>query len=357
MNKLVNILNLNKSHELLLYEWRNKDFFIEKSSSKKKVSVLEHKKWFNILLKSNNYCKIISYKSTPVGHIRIVKLKKNYAVTIYILPKYSGIGIGSFVLPFCCRDFLINAENKKIKIIAYILKNNLSSLRLFYKTGFKFEKQLKNQKLIKLFFNLNYDEKVNLLKYVKSYNKYKSSYKSLLWGSEHTQKIRFKIILKLLLDNGLNSQSYLLDIGCGNGDFYKYLKKNKLNTNYIGIDNNPYSINFLISTYKSLDKFKINSPFNENLFYKKKYDFIIASGLFTYFKNFASVNKLIKILFNNSKTCLIFNCLKNNNSKKNIANELTFNPNSILIKSKSISKKSFLIDNYLPNDFTIVMLK
>ena len=59
-----------------------------------------------------------------------------------------------------------------------------------------------------------------LHRYKKRYKKYGNSIKSLASGNRTRRKIRFKV----LEDIGIKKNSSVLDIGCGFGDFYQFLK-------------------------------------------------------------------------------------------------------------------------------------
>lgn len=353
MKGIINLKDITDDHFKILFKWRNTKYFIDKSYSKKKVGIKEHRNWFNHIIKRKSYCKIIYFNSLPIGQIRIDKvINKNY-LTIYIIKKFSNSGVGSFVVNYCCRDFsLINKKN--INIYALIININYSSIEFFLKNGFllKYKDKIKSEYVYKL----NNSELKNLLTYSKSYKRYKYSYKSSQWGSKHSQEIRLKTILNTINDYNKKKNFSVLDIGSGTGDFYKLLSKNKFQFKYEGIDNNHYVIQDLMKKYKSIKLFKINSVYNDYNF-KSKYDFIVISGLFSYFNNKTSVYNLLKKMYISANTAVIFNCLLRQKKNKKNNQDLTFEPKSILKQCKLYSKKNILIDNYLPNDFTICMIK
>jgi SAM-dependent methyltransferase len=79
--------------------------------------------------------------------------------------------------------------------------------------------------------------------YTSAINIHGTSAKGLNWASKENQELRFKIILELLPQDISNAT--LADAGCGFGDFYLYMKKNKrVPKRYIGIDSlsDMYSI-------------------------------------------------------------------------------------------------------------------
>jgi len=78
-------------------------------------------------------------------------------------------------------------------------------------------------------------------RYSNRYNKLGYNVKTLGWGNKEQQYQRFDDLLDIELP--LNNKT-LLDIGCGFGDFYIYLKNKNVNfKHYTGIDINPDLIN------------------------------------------------------------------------------------------------------------------
>ena len=57
--------------------------------------------------------------------------------------------------------------------------------------------------------------------YFNNYQQFGYSVKSLGWGSTESQEKRFKALSEVGIDNG----DRVLDVGCGFGDLYFYLKK------------------------------------------------------------------------------------------------------------------------------------
>ena len=57
--------------------------------------------------------------------------------------------------------------------------------------------------------------------------------KSLAYGSEKSQKIKFDIVTEV----GITDNCSVLDVGCGFGDYFNYLKQKGIkNIKYCGID-------------------------------------------------------------------------------------------------------------------------
>jgi len=98
----------------------------------------------------------------------------------------------------------------------------------------------------------------------------KNNPQSLSWNNSYTQTIRFDILSQI---SNLENKS-ILDVGCGFGDFYNFLKSKYQNFEYTGIDIFSDFIKIARKNYPNLH-------FIESDFYSyecEKFDFIFASG-------------------------------------------------------------------------------
>ena len=74
--------------------------------------------------------------------------------------------------------------------------------------------------------------------YTTSLQKHGLTCKALHWNSEHSQTLRFDVLIPFIKED--ISQCTIVDIGCGFGDFYLYLKQKPYK--YIGIDVMPQMV-------------------------------------------------------------------------------------------------------------------
>ena len=103
---------------------------------------------------------------------------------------------------------------------------------------------------------------------------YGYSLKTLHWGSKKRQEIPFKAIIN---EVDLKNQT-LLDVGCGFGDFYYFLKnRGILVKNYLGIDISEEIIKIGRNTYPEINKKLIVKDLLTEKF-DKKFDFVVLSG-------------------------------------------------------------------------------
>ena len=97
----------------------------------------------------------------------------------------------------------------------------------------------------------------------------------VFWNSKTSQYNRFKVIFKLLFRYSSLKKLEIADIGCGYGEFLKFLKENKSNYSYKGYDINSEIIKFCNKRFT--DKL-----FEVSDFPQKKCDFCIISGTYNY---------------------------------------------------------------------------
>lgn len=173
--------------------------------------------------------------------------------------------------------------------------------------------------------------------------------KSLNWGSAQSQILRFKVLSEI---GELNNQS-VLDVGCGLGDFYNWLKQQNKNTLYQGIDITPKMIENASSRFPEL-QFKLGSIENIN----EQFDFIFASGIFYLNDNnpFALMKKTISKMFSLSKKGIAFNSLSLwADTKTN--GEFYASPAETLDFCHTLSPYVVLRHDYHPADFSVYIYK
>lgn len=167
--------------------------------------------------------------------------------------------------------------------------------------------------------------------------------KSLGWGSEYSQKIRFQIFLEI---DGYTQGQSVLDFGCGYGDMSVYVD------NYVGVDLRQLAITKAREKYpnKSFDCLGANDI-------QKKYDWIFASGIFCFQENWQiNFETIIYKLFNLSNKGVAVNFLSKLNNKQHEDMKYT-DISEVINVVKTLSTKFTIRHDYLPNDFTLYLYK
>ena len=174
--------------------------------------------------------------------------------------------------------------------------------------------------------------------------------KSLGWGNEQTQKIRFKILMEI---SGLEITDSVLDVGCGYGDLSYHFD------DYLGIDLRNSAIITARGKYEDKWKGLFSSNFlNQSVFETQgKFDWCFASGVFALKDNWEEITqKTIEKMFSICKKGIAFNLLSDSCINKDVdMKHCTTNDVSLLMQS--VTDKYVIRNDYLPNDLTVYAYK
>lgn len=171
------------------------------------------------------------------------------------------------------------------------------------------------------------------------------------WASYVNVQIRYKVLYEI----GKLQRSSILDVGCGHGEFYKYLASRVEEYDYIGIDIMEEYINLASKSYENA-KF-ICEDFMQFDF-QKKFDYVFACGTLNsklenhQEKHFAMIKKMYEL----SKKGVGFNLLiKGMHPDDN--EHATYSISEVEEFIETFVKKYKIITGYLDYDFTVYLYK
>ncbi len=110
--------------------------------------------------------------------------------------------------------------------------------------------------------------------YQKLYQTHGNAPGAVQWADVETQYKRFEILSRVT-----NSLSSIIDLGCGLGEYYKYLKLNNHKGRYLGVDIVPE----FVRQCETLCEDDVNASVtlaNDGKGLPRGYDYVIASGIF-----------------------------------------------------------------------------
>ena len=120
-----------------IYKWRNDPLSRSMSIDTSYVSIAKHKLWFNKTLTNPNKKMYIGLvKREKIGVTRF-DFNENFIsteVSINLNPLMRGKNLSSKLLS---KSISLYLKNKNIKLLATVKNQNLSSLKIFKKLGFK----------------------------------------------------------------------------------------------------------------------------------------------------------------------------------------------------------------------------
>jgi SAM-dependent methyltransferase len=123
-------------------------------------------------------------------------------------------------------------------------------------------------------------------------------------------------VAKLLKKESFSTPITIVDVGCGNGDMLRKLAdfgfQNNLNLELIGIDANPFTVNYAIDLsvkYPNI-KYRCEDIFNQS-FNQMKFDIVLCTLTLHHFKN-NEIIELLSVFDKNSKLGFVVNDLHRN---------------------------------------------
>ena len=196
----------------------------------------------------------------------------------------------------------------------------------------------------------------SLKKYYEAlYREHGYSPKALGWD-KGKQFLRFH---QLTSEFDLNGAS-VLDVGCGFGDFVKYLKINKIsNFRYAGVDIIEEFIEEATQLYRNKEVKFFKSNFLE-LEISDVFDYGIASGTFNVsiegIDGYDNIERNLNKMFNHCSKAISIDLLT---SRVDYKHEHNFNsdPLKVLEMAYGLSKSVVLKNNYFPFEFSITIYK
>ena len=177
---------------------------------------------------------------------------------------------------------------------------------------------------------------------------------ALLWSGVKIQYLRFEQLSKV----GIQPGDSLLDVGCGFADLYFYLKQQGVPTHYQGIDIVEEFIIKANSLYPTA-KLSTNNIFSLNPA-ENSIDYVVLSGALNYVFDDAKDNakQTIEKMFATCRKGIAFNLLDNDDQWSNSRDDLqTYSKQEVVSWVENLTPHYQLIDNYLDNDFTLLVWK
>jgi ubiquinone/menaquinone biosynthesis C-methylase UbiE len=196
------------------------------------------------------------------------------------------------------------------------------------------------------------DEKEQIVRshYEPRIDKYEKGHETLDWESEESQRKRFQV----LADHVPLDGKMLLDVGCGIGDLYTFLKEHNIGSHYTGID----LLEKMVDKAKELHpegNFLQGDIFTRSPFEEKTFDVAYCSGIFNLNMgdNSRFLKEAIPVFFRHSREWVVFNLLDPDHYVKD-SRYCFFRPQEVLPWLKPYASKVEIVEDYVPNDFTVI---
>ena len=176
------------------------------------------------------------------------------------------------------------------------------------------------------------------------------------WRSKESQLMRFEVLLGEIIDG-----DRILDVGCGTGDFYQYLKDSGLNFSYVGTDISPELLKIAESRYKKENaRFVLMDILDLELNYRwlSKSEVVVASGIFTMRKHrsLEYLDTMISRMMAVSNRVVAFNLLSTFSDEIKDSSRY-YSPSEVIMLITRHTHKFKILHDYMPHDFTCVLYK
>lgn len=200
--------------------------------------------------------------------------------------------------------------------------------------------------------------------------KHGDHYLALDWKSKESQLIRFSVLLDIIAFTDKRENISILDVGCGIGHFYEFLKENNLlnslKVKYTGIDISKKMVEFSRKKFPGV-RFETVDLVNDK--FTEKFDYVICSGVFNIKMedmdaHKASVRQMISRMFNICNVGVAANFLAQSNiyimppeDEENRDRYVFYTEEELAQWIKAVCERYILRKDYHPGDFTFYMLK
>ena len=184
-------------------------------------------------------------------------------------------------------------------------------------------------------------------------SKYAYTSKAVFWDNPQTQYFRFHEIARHMV---MDDENTVLDVGCGNAEFYRFLNFSGFKGQYRGYDINQELLSQARKIYPGIAVEEVDILAQE---VTDRFDYVVVSGLFNlnFGQTEAWVEQMLTALFKLCRKKLIFNAIS---THVNFQQEEMFylDPARILqFVLQNLSSQCVLEHGALPYNYVVAISK
>lgn len=179
---------------------------------------------------------------------------------------------------------------------------------------------------------------------------YGNDWRALGWQSRRTQYRRFAVLAQV----GPLEHMRVLDVGCGLGDLYGYLRAQRIPVDYTGYDLLPDMVERARRCYPK-GRFEVRDVLQG--LGETHFDYILSSGAFNvnFGDNVRAVQQVLRQMVAYCTRGVAINFLKWSAGASSDPIFHYYNPQEMLAFCQTLGPRVQLREGYLPNDFTIYL--
>lgn len=181
----------------------------------------------------------------------------------------------------------------------------------------------------------------------------RENYDVLDWASAASQEARFRV----LVENVPLAGKSLLDVGAGLGDLWGFLKRRGLAVDYTGVDLLETMVQAARHRHPDA-RFLCADLFADSPFDPDSFDIVFCSGMFNLDvgNNLAFMPVALASFFRLARDYVVVNML-HKRARGGEGAYFYYDPTEIIEMLQPYRCEVRLLDDYLPNDFTVVCRK
>lgn len=192
-------------------------------------------------------------------------------------------------------------------------------------------------------------------RYEKRLQEFGYSPATLGWGVHGRQEVRFSVLAEFALQM---PDCSILDVGCGFGDLYNFLRNRRWHGRYTGIDIVPGLLEVARKRHAALDVRELD--ITDDPASLGEYDFVVSSGIFNAAlpsgDNELHIEAGLRSMYRRSRyaTCLDFLSSYVDFQK---AGSYHTDPSWALAAAKRLTRRVLLRHDYMPYEFSMFLFR
>lgn len=177
-------------------------------------------------------------------------------------------------------------------------------------------------------------------------------FEALASGTEERREIRFRIMTEV----GMSDGDSVLDLGCGFGDFFRYVAQKGLKVNYVGYDINPLLIEEARRRYPGV-KFEVKDVTSEPF---PEFDYIVSTSCFNlkylHQDNYEYAGEIMKACYEHCRKGVSIDFLSSYVDYES-EDGFHYQPERIFGMAKNITKRVCIRNDYPLYEFAVYMYR